>query len=168
MAMMAANRLFLDTNVLVYLCIQTAPFYTVTRAVLDQARQNKFELWISRQVMREYLATVTRSQSFMAPLPIAAALGDVNRFLAAFHIAEDGPTVTPELVSLLGSVPCLGKQIHDANIVATMMAHGIPNILTNNIADFSRFAAFINVIPLIPALSPGGPTSTGSPPPGVP
>ena len=32
-----------------------------------------------------------------------------------------------------------GKQVHDANIVATMLAHGVGRLLTFNVADFQRF-----------------------------
>jgi predicted nucleic acid-binding protein len=41
-----------------------------------------------------------------------------------------------------------GKQVHDANIVATMLVHGITQLLTQNIADFSRFSSLITVMPL--------------------
>ena len=46
------------------------------------------------------------------------ALDDVNRLLSSFEILEDGPVVTESLISVGG------RQIHDANIVATMLAHG--------------------------------------------
>lgn len=41
-----------------------------------------------------------------------------------------------------------GKQVHDANIVATMLAHGEARLLTFNAADFRRF------VPLIEAVVP--------------
>ena len=42
-----------------------------------------------------------------------------------------------------------GKQVHDANIVATMQAHGLRRLLTHNTADFARFGALIQVEPLV-------------------
>ena len=41
-----------------------------------------------------------------------------------------------------------GKQVHDANIVATMLVHGITQVLTHNITDFARFSSLITVLPL--------------------
>ncbi len=41
-------------------------------------------------------------------------------------------------------------QVHDANIVATMLAQGIQKLLTHNVADCKRFAAHITVMPLVP------------------
>jgi predicted nucleic acid-binding protein len=64
-------------------------------------------------------------------------------------VAEDGPTVTGSLLSLLLAVACSGKQVHDANIVATMLAQGITRLLTHNTSDFSRFHAWISVIPVV-------------------
>jgi len=81
---------------------------------------------------------------------MAALLADVQTFQKQFFIAEDGPVVTGHLLNLLASIPCAGKQVHDANIVATMLAHGIQKLLTHNVADFNRFAAHITVIPLVP------------------
>lgn len=43
-----------------------------------------------------------------------------------------------------------GKQIHDANIVATMQAYQIPKLFTLNVVDFQRYAGFIQVISLSP------------------
>jgi predicted nucleic acid-binding protein len=39
-----------------------------------------------------------------------------------------------------------GRQVHDANIVATMLAHGETRLLTSNRSDFKRFAHAIEVV----------------------
>ncbi len=39
-----------------------------------------------------------------------------------------------------------GKQVHDANIVATMLAHGETRLLTFNGGDFHRFDSLIEVV----------------------
>jgi predicted nucleic acid-binding protein len=72
----------------------------------------------------------------------------VLHFQSRFRIAEDGPACTEILLSLLQKVPFAGKQIHDANIVATALAYGIPRILTNNTSDFDRFSSLIEIVPL--------------------
>jgi len=78
----------------------------------------------------------------------AALVADVVRFQTQFLIAEDGPLATSNLLGLLSTYSLGGKQVHDANIVATMQVQGIRQILTNNVADFSRFGSLITVIPL--------------------
>jgi hypothetical protein len=77
-------------------------------------------------------------------------LADVQSFLHLFRFAEDGPGVTSQLVSLLSSVVCAGKQVHDANLVATMLARGIPILLTHNVKDFTRVSVQITIMPLVP------------------
>ena len=39
-----------------------------------------------------------------------------------------------------------GRQVHDANIVATMLAHGERRLLTFNEADFRRFDSLIDIV----------------------
>ena len=145
MATTAANRVFVDTNVLVYAAAPAAPLHAAAVKRLVVLRNAGDELWISRQVLREYAATQTRPQAFGAPVPAVAVAATLVVFQTAFHIAEDGPQVTAHLVKLLTAVSVGGKQVHDANIVATMLTHNISRLLTHNTADFARFASFITV-----------------------
>jgi predicted nucleic acid-binding protein len=41
-----------------------------------------------------------------------------------------------------------GRHVYDVNIVATMQAYGIQNLLTNNPGDFAPFASIITILPL--------------------
>jgi len=41
-----------------------------------------------------------------------------------------------------------GAQVHDANLVATMLVHGVGAIVTMNLADFTRFEPHISLIHL--------------------
>ena len=50
------------------------------------------------------------------------------------------------LAMLCREVPLGGKQIHDANIVATMPAHGERRLLTFNAADFRRYGTRIELV----------------------
>jgi predicted nucleic acid-binding protein len=150
MATTAADPVFADTNVLVYAAIASAPLYGPAFARLDAFRQAGVELWVSRQILREYLAVLSRPQPYTPPLPTATLIADIIRFQSQFRIAEDGPVVTANLLALLGSIPIGGKQVHDANIVATMQAHGLRRLLTHNTADFARFGTLIQVEPLVP------------------
>ena len=131
--------MFVDTNVLVKARILEAPDHEVARASLQRAFDEPEALRISRQVLREYLAVVTRPQTWLVPIPREDALDDVERLIATYEILEDGPVVTDWLVSLCREVPVGGRQIHDANIVATMLAYGERRLLTFNQSDFRRY-----------------------------
>ncbi len=148
MATMPVSAMFVDTNVLVFAHIETAPLHVCALAALTQAHESGRELWISRQVIREFLAVTSRPQLFLRPKPPELLAKLVRRFQDMFRVAEDNAEVTERLVELLGEFSVGGRQVHDANIVATMITHGIPAILTHNLSDFQRFAKYIVPCPL--------------------
>ncbi len=150
MATTAVDPVFADTNILVYSRIAQSSFRADALAMLSDLDAAGHPLWISRHILREYLVTMSRPGTLAVPPPMPSLIGDVRFFESKFLIAEDGPTVTSSLLHLLSSVACSGLQIHDANIVATMLAHGISKLLTHNVADFQRFSGHSSVIPLVP------------------
>ena len=138
--------MFVDTNVLVKARILEAPEHQTARDGLESALGDLEPLRISRQVLREYLAVVTRPQTWTVAIAREEALDDVDRLAATFEVLEDGPLVTDWLVSLCRQVPVGGRQIHDANIVATMLAYGERRLLTFNTSDFRRYGDRIELV----------------------
>ena len=138
--------MFIDTNVLVNSRILEAPQHSIARLHLERAFSGNEPLAISRQIIREYLAVVTRPQNWPVPITYDQALEDVNSLLSTYEILEDGPVVTDQLLDLCRSVSAGGKQIHDANIVATMLAYGERRLLTLNTADFRRYTDRIELV----------------------
>lgn len=89
-------------------------------------------LRISLQVLREYLAVVTRPLIWLVPISREIALDNVEQWVGTYEILDDGPVVTDGLVSPCREVRLVGRQIHDANTVATMLAYGESRLLTLN------------------------------------
>ncbi len=52
-------------------------------------------------------------------------LEQVEQFIAQFQVADDTPAVTAHLLALMEIYAIGGKQVHDANLVATMQANNI-------------------------------------------
>lgn len=147
---MAGEPVFIDTNVLVFASQAarngaSSPVHEAAVRALRSFQSAGTSLWLSRQILREYLVVVTRVQPVGSILPVAQAIADVRRFAQLFEIAEDSSTATAKLLELLQHIPTAGKQIHDANIVATMLANGIRRLLTFNLADFRRFEPLIAI-----------------------
>ena len=138
--------MFIDTNVFVSARSLRAPSNRPARAAISRVLESGERVRISRQVMREYLSATTRPKSWSNPLPVTEALNDVAWLAATFQILEDGPRVTEMLTALCREVPVAGKQVHDANIVATMLVHGERELLTFNGSDFRRFGARIRLV----------------------
>ena len=139
------NPVFIDTNILVYANIITAPKHDDALAKIQNIYQSKRPIWISRQVLREYLVIMTRDQTFTAPMPKDTIIQRLEYFKNNFNVADDNETVTEELLKLITKYNFGGKQIHDANIVATMKAYNIDCLLTNNVKDFRKFQDTITI-----------------------
>lgn len=138
--------MFIDTDVFINSRIPDAPAHVVARDRLEHALQDDESLRISRQIIREYLSVVTRPQTWSAAISREEALDDANSLMKNFEILEDGPLVTESLLVLCREVLVGGRQIHDANIVATMLAHGERRLLTFNVTDFRRFEGRIELV----------------------
>jgi len=113
---MVADPVFVDTNVLVFANTATAPLHTDAQTALQSRAGSGIDLWVSRQVFREYLAVLSRPQSFSSPVSTTTLAADIVRFQTQFRIAEDGPPVTVNLLALLASISIGGKQVHDATL----------------------------------------------------
>ena len=143
--MEGAEPLFVDTNVLVHANVAKAPCHGQALTALKTSHQAGHALWISRQVLREFAATTTRPQTFSKPSPPDVVIERIRYLEDRFHVADDSGAVTRHLVKLLGDFDIGGKQIHDANIVATMLAYDIRLLLTYNVDDFRRFGELITI-----------------------
>jgi predicted nucleic acid-binding protein len=97
-------------------------------------------------MVREFLAVMSRPQTFFAGnAPMADILKRARTIETQCRVAEDGPDVAQQLHALLAVGDTRGKQIHDANVVATMLAHGIRILLTDNVGDFARWRHLVDV-----------------------
>lgn len=79
------------------------------------------------------------------PLMAQTAAAQIASLAALFRVADETSQVTGELLTLIGPGLAAGKQVHDANIVATCLAYGIPRLLTHNLSDFGRFASHLTI-----------------------
>lgn len=145
---MTDAKLFIDTNVLVYASIVESPFHQAARQALVAAQSRYGSLWVSSQVIREFLVVLTRPQTF-PDVSRDVVLRQVADFCQRFQVADDSAVVRQYLLILIDNLQISGKQIHDANIVATMQAYGIGTLLTHNIKDFQRFIPVIRLEGLV-------------------
>lgn len=138
------SSLFIDA------ALAEMPLHQEALAAMRHLAQVDFQVWISLQVLHEYIAITSRKELFKQPLPMSTITARVHDFQRLFHVAQDNSLVLSNLLALLAEIPVRGKQIYDAKIVATMMTYNIRQILTHNVGDFQRYAAHINVIPMVP------------------
>jgi predicted nucleic acid-binding protein len=149
MRLTPGSAVFLDTNILVYASFPSRLLHAAAVARLAEFRQWEVVFWISRQILREFLAATTRPGAIDPAPSVSVLTRTVRDFAAGFTIAQDNSGVTAQLLDILETVGAQGKQVHDANIVATMRQHRILYLLTQNVTDFQRYASWITVLPLV-------------------
>ncbi len=152
MAIMDVNvsRWFVDTNILIFAANKHSPWHSAAVTRLQTARQEGISLVVNSQVVREFIVAATRPTPDIAAPPIEVILENVRRIQNSFILLDESSATIDRLVELLKDIPTYGKQVHDANIVATMLTYGVANLLAHNTADFIRFAPLINIVPLLP------------------
>lgn len=143
-----STPIFLDTNVLIQLHIPSAEKHEdVTRAVKRLLEENH-KIRISRQVLREYAAVLTRNQPYAPAASGTDVAKQLRQFEVQYRVADEDSQTSSRLCALIEHIPVGGKQIHDANIVATMQANNIQRLFTLNVIDFERFSGLITIVTL--------------------
>jgi len=69
------NAVFVDTNVLTRATIVSAPLHQAAQEALDGLTESGAELWISAQVICEYMVNTTREQSYSQAIPMLQVAG---------------------------------------------------------------------------------------------
>ena len=149
MKTMDANKIFIDTNILVYSSLTNSPYYHIAKDKISEFADSEYELWISRQVIREYIAVITKQLALEINYSIEEILISTKRFCNQFNIADENNFTSDMLMLLVKQYNITGKNVHDCNIVATMKQYEIKNTLTHNVKDFIRYSnSDIKIIPL--------------------
>ncbi|MEO5372141.1 MAG: hypothetical protein H7833_18895 [Magnetococcus sp. DMHC-1] len=67
-------------------------------------------------------------------------------FQRRMAVCDDHALVSTHPVQIFEEFPVGGKQVHDANIVATMLTYGMSTLVTYNVTDFRRFDGLIRLV----------------------
>jgi predicted nucleic acid-binding protein len=143
--MMDVEQVFLDTNVLVYASVLESPWFKSAQDIIRRLENKNTTIYISRQIIREYIATLSRPQTFPVKLTNNDILAHISDYINRYNIIDENSAVTEKLFELFNKFEIGGKQIHDASIVATMLSHGVSTLITYNVTDFVRFSDLIKI-----------------------
>lgn len=139
-------KVFVDTNILLRAILTDIEWHIEADELIKRMLREDSDLWISGQVIREFIVQATHPRTLKVPLTIKEVVRELGLIEQLFHVADETAAVRTKLLSLLQTYPTQGKQIHDANIVATMLVNDIDTLLTSNIEDFKRFGDVIKLI----------------------
>ena len=132
-----------DTNVLARLANKSdAQHGVAAHAVVALHRRGEI-LHLTPQVMVEFrnIATRPTAQNGMG-LSTADTVALAAGFESAFPLLVETPDIYPEWKAIVAGLGIIGKQVHDARLVAVCHVHAIAQLLTFNVSDFHRMATF--------------------------
>lgn len=137
-----------DSNVLLRLSQPNNQHHKSARQAIINIRLSREQISIVPQNLIEFWAVATRPvQHNGLGLDIAKTQFEIRKFKRLFKFESDGPEVYSRWEYLVGKYRVLGKNVHDAKLVAAMLEHGISHLLTFNFKDFKRYSEITVVSP---------------------
>lgn len=137
-----------DTNVLLRSIQRTHAMHSDAVRVTALLTRQGEELTIIAQNLIEFWGVATRPlDSNGLGLSVPEVFGHVNTFKIAFRLLPDTSEILGEWERLVEHHKVLGRQVHDARLVAAMAVHKVTHLLTFNDADFKRFTEITVVNP---------------------
>lgn len=146
----------IDTNILLRLLEPTDPEYGLVRGAVEALAARGESLCFASQNLIEFWNVCTRPISKNG-LGLTPAQTDERATLmeSRFRLLPDNERVHAEWRRLVVAHSVAGVQVHDARLVAAMLAHGVPQLLSLNDRDFGRYSGISVVHPrdVVPATS---------------
>jgi predicted nucleic acid-binding protein len=129
-----------DTNLLLRLAQPQHPLNRVARAALNALRDRGEDLCLTPQNLIEFWGVATRPVASLNGLGMTPDEADreLTQLEGLFRLLPDVSSIYPNWRRLVVAARVSGRQVHDARLVAVMLAHRISHLLTFNTGDFTR------------------------------
>jgi predicted nucleic acid-binding protein len=136
---MGADPLFLDTSLIVAASVDFHPANQAAVSYVSKLVREDTPLCISPQVCREFVGALTRKPIGGKTFAVKEALAALSTWHKTSIFLDENSATVGEWLRLVEKHEVRGKQVHDCNIVATMLVHGVKRLGTRNPADFERY-----------------------------
>jgi len=135
--------ILLDTSILGRLANRADVSHPVAAAAIAELHRRGEVLHITPQNLIEFRNFATRPVSANG-LGLAASLAEGlgATFEAAFSLLGETPDIYPAWKAIVVALGVVGKQVHDARLVAVCHVHAVTHLLTFNISHFVRMAGW--------------------------
>lgn len=151
---MAIDKVMVDTNVLLHFAYTdfgndpieiSGRKHDDCREQLFRFRRERTQIWINGQIIREFWRASSLRQTNGKMLPTEEIVQTLQRFRDVMRVADETEAVREQLLTLVQEYSVRGLAVHDANIVATMLAHNIDSVCTLD-NDFARYGERVTII----------------------
>jgi predicted nucleic acid-binding protein len=141
--MTRVDPVLVDTNVLLGATDRARQHHGASMALLESGRP----LVISAQVIREYLVVATRPVAVNGlGLSREDGLENLRALRTVLRLLPEERPLLGTFLTLIEDVPCAGKRLHDAFLVATAIAHAVPTLATWNLDDYVGFGQQVRAV----------------------
>jgi toxin-antitoxin system PIN domain toxin len=129
-----------DANVLVYAHRRDSPFHALAGRAVIQLSEGAASWALPWPCLHEFFSVVTNRRMFRVPTPAERALEQIAGWLTSpsVRVLSEATTHLALLSELIRSAQVTGPQVHDAQIAAICLSHGVRELLTMD-RDFSRY-----------------------------
>ena len=135
-----------DSNILLRSLHPGHPHYAAAENSVAELRLRNETLCIAPQTLIEFWA-VAREDNGLG-LPTARVATELMSLRRLFRLLPSTPEVLEAWQRIVVTHGIVGKQTHDAHLVAIMQVHSVQSVLTFNVSHFTRFP---NITVLNPA-----------------
>ena len=133
-------RILVDSNIVVRLFHHSSPQHQLALDAAEKLRLAKNQLCLAPQNFYEIWSVATRPANVnglgLSFTQIQAEVVNLKKF---YDRLDETSVVFIEWEKLVALHAIVGKNVHDAHLVAAMVVHGITHLLTFNQQDFQRF-----------------------------
>ncbi|MBD1880681.1 type II toxin-antitoxin system VapC family toxin [Coleofasciculus sp. FACHB-T130] len=138
----------LDTNVLLRSSDTNSPLQALADASVTRLLGRGNQLYITSQNIIEFWVVATRPATVNGlGWSVEQTRTEIELILNQFPQLEETPQIFPHWFNLVTSYQLQGKRVHDARLVAVMLAHGVTHLLTFNPNDFRGINEIVVVHP---------------------
>jgi predicted nucleic acid-binding protein len=133
-------RYLVDTNVLLRAADPHSVQYLVAVAAISKLTSQSDRIWLAPQVISEFWVVATRPANVNGfGWSFETVDAAVTRLLNEFPVLPETPNLFAEWHRLVVQYRVMGKQAHDARLIAIMKNNGVTHILTFNVNNFGAF-----------------------------
>ena len=136
-------RVLVDTNVLLRAIQKENLLCKPAINALKHLHEQDYELCITPQNVKEFWNACTRPTDYNGlGISVPGAERHTRLLERYFTVLQDSAVTYRAWRSLVPKYQVIGTKVHDAYLVAAMIAHRVNRILTFNTSDFRRYADF--------------------------
>jgi predicted nucleic acid-binding protein len=132
-----------DTSILARLANTSDALHAVAARAVLELHQRGEVLHLTAQNLIEFRNLATRPKAVNGlGLSVTEAEAKSAVFEGKFPLLAETPDIYPAWKAIVGALGVIGKRVHDARLVAVCHVHGVPQLLTFNVAHFVGMAGF--------------------------